>query len=170
MGKNEEVEFLKSVPIFSGLAHEQVVMVHGLMETRKVSSGLTIFKEGDEGKEMFVIYEGTVDISQSLTLRLSKSDFASRDKTLSKVSSDNHAFFGEMALLLKDTRTATATAATSCTVGVIDQEDLYRLGEEHPEIAHKILLNISKVLCSRLRKANEDVLKLTTALSVALSR
>jgi CRP/FNR family cyclic AMP-dependent transcriptional regulator len=44
------------------------------------------------------------------------------------------------------------------------------LAEENPRIGYKITRNVAQLLCSRLRKADEDTIKLTTALSMALSR
>ncbi len=44
------------------------------------------------------------------------------------------------------------------------------LGEENPWIGDEITRNITQFLCSRLRKADEDTIKLTTALSLALSK
>jgi len=38
------------------------------------------------------------------------------------------------------------------------------------QTAHRILLNIAKIIAERLRKTNQDVKKLTTALSIALRR
>ena len=42
--------------------------------------------------------------------------------------------------------------------------------EKEPSIGFRIVLTISRIISSRLRKTNEDVLKLTTALSLALSK
>jgi len=44
------------------------------------------------------------------------------------------------------------------------------MAEENPRIGYKITRNVARLLCSRLRKADEDTIKLTTALSMALSR
>jgi hypothetical protein len=45
-----------------------------------------------------------------------------------------------------------------------------KLCDDEPRIGLSILKRIAAVLCSRVRKTNEDVLKLSTALSIALSR
>jgi len=44
------------------------------------------------------------------------------------------------------------------------------LSEKDFEIGYRIIKNIAQILCTRLRRANEDTIRLTTALSIALSR
>jgi hypothetical protein len=52
----------------------------------------------------------------------------------------------------------------------ISKSDFLRLAEQNPRVGYKVTRNIAQLLCSRLRKADEDAIKLTTALSMALSR
>ena len=73
-------------------------------------------------------------------------------------------------LILLSLVTATVAALTDCVLLEITRSDFLRLGEENPQIGYKITRNITGLLCSRLRKADEDTIKLTTALSLALSR
>jgi hypothetical protein len=47
-------------------------------------------------------------------------------------------------------------------------DDFLRLAEEDHEIGYRILLNLARIVSARLRKADEDTIKLTTALSVIL--
>lgn len=50
------------------------------------------------------------------------------------------------------------------------REDFVRLVESRPELGVEILLKLSELLVGRIRHANEDVVRLTTALSIALSK
>jgi CRP-like cAMP-binding protein len=75
-----------------------------------------------------------------------------------------------MAILEDEPRSATVTASTDCDLYEINKKDLLALGERRPDIGYRIILRIAEVLCSRLRKSNRDILKLTTALSISLSR
>jgi CRP-like cAMP-binding protein len=61
-------------------------------------------------------------------------------------------------------------ALTDCRMLEISKSDFLRLAEENPRIGYRITRNIVQMLCSRLRKTDEDTIKLTTALSIALSR
>jgi len=111
-----------------------------------------------------------VEISKSLVMKMGREDFQDRDKILTKLSSTDHAVFGEVALFEQGKRTATVAALTDCTLLEITRDAFLGLGEENPRIGYKISRNIAQMLCSRLRKADEDTIKLTTALSLALGR
>jgi CRP-like cAMP-binding protein len=94
-----------------------------------------------------------------------------RDKSLNRLTADEHAFFGEMALFGPACeRTATVTAKTRCTIAVLSREKFFRLTETDNEIGYRVLMNIVAILSDRLDKTTKDVLKLTTALSLALER
>jgi CRP/FNR family cyclic AMP-dependent transcriptional regulator len=81
------------------------------------------------------------------------------------------AMFGEMAFIFeKDKRSATIVALSEGKLLSITSADFQRLAEEDLKSAHRILLNIAKIIAERLRKTNQDVKKLTTALSIALRR
>ena len=59
--------------------------------------------------------------------------------------------FGELSLLDAETRSASATCQTDCTLFRIDQEPFYELIESRPEVARGFI----KMLCKRLRAQNE---------------
>ena len=75
-----------------------------------------------------------------------------------------------MALFEQGKRTATVVAQTDCTLLEIARDDFLSFAEANPRIGYEITRKITQLLCSRLRKADEDTIKLTTALSLALSR
>lgn len=129
-----------------------------------------ILKEGEVGDTMYIIAEGTVEVSKTLVMKMAREDFQDRDKILTKLSAEDHAIFGEVALFEQNKRTATVVALTDCWLWEISKSDFLRLAEQNPRIGYKITRNIAQLLCSRLRKANEDTIKLTTALSMALRR
>jgi len=111
-----------------------------------------------------------VVVSKTLVMGRGSEDSRDRDKILTKLSAEDHAIFGEVALFERGKRTATVVAVTDCLLLEISKADFLKLAEENPRIGYKITRNIAELLCSRLRKAGEDTIKLTTALSLALSR
>jgi CRP-like cAMP-binding protein len=117
---------------------------------------------------MYIIQEGTVEISRTLTLKITRSDFGQKEKTFIRLGGGF--FFGEMALLENDVRSATVTTVTECSFFVMLNQDFDRHCEKLPEIGYHILRNIARTLATRLRRNNQDILKLTTALSLALTR
>jgi CRP/FNR family transcriptional regulator, cyclic AMP receptor protein len=165
-----EEGMLKSLPILRDL--EEGELGKFLTITRRIQfpKGRTILKEGEPGDTMYIIADGAVEISKNLVLKMGREEFQDRDKVLTKLSAEDHAVFGEVALFEQGKRTATVAALTDCTLLEISRNDFLQLGQENPRIGYKIIRNITQLLCSRLRKADEDTIKLTTALSLALSK
>lgn len=166
----DEEKFLKAVPIFRGLEEEELRQLLEISRRVQFPRGKVILKEGEPGETMYIIEEGMVEISKSLVMKLGRDDYQDREKILTKLSAADHAIFGEVALLEQGNRTATIVALTDCVLLEIARPNFLRLAEENPRMGYKITRNIAQLLCSRLRKADEDMVKLTTALSLALSR
>jgi CRP/FNR family cyclic AMP-dependent transcriptional regulator len=166
----DDNSFLKDVAILRDLEEAELRTFSGILRQLQAPRGTSILKEGETGDTMYILEEGAVEISKALTWMAGTEESSSRDKILSKLSASNHAVFGEVALFEQNTRTATVVALTDCRLLEVTKSDFLRLAEENPRIGYKVTRNIAELLCSRLRKANEDTMKLTTALSLALSR
>ena len=108
-------------------------------ETQDFSPGKTIFKTGDEGKLMYVVTEGEVDILVGTTLA----------ETVTAGG-----IFGEMALIDHHTRSADAVARASCRLVVVDQRRFQFLVSETPYFA----LQVMTIMAERLRHANQRLL------------
>ena len=92
-----------------------------------------------------------------------------KDKVLLRLNADMHAIFGEMALFERESaRSATVTATKACKLGVIYKKDFEVIVDQDPVLGFHIFRNIAEILSDRLKKANLDILKLTTAFSLAL--
>jgi CRP-like cAMP-binding protein len=59
-------------------------------------------------------------------------------------------------------------ADTDCVLGELAASDINNLVEKNARFGILFYRNLAKVLADRLRKANRDILKLTTALTLAL--
>jgi CRP-like cAMP-binding protein len=101
-------------------------------DTRAFAPGETIFVEGEEGRTMYVVLEGSVRLSVT-------------GRTLEKVGPG--AVFGEMALIDAAPRSATATALTACTLAPVAASRFKSLVQESPDFA----LEIMRVMAARLR-------------------
>ena len=101
-------------------------------DTKAFAPGETIFVEGDEGRMMYVILEGTVRLSVT-------------GRTLEKVVKGG--VFGEMALIDAAPRSATATALSACTLVPITAQRFKALVQESPDFA----IEIMRVMAARLR-------------------
>ena len=75
-----------------------------------------------------------------------------------------------MSLIENDVRSATVTALTPCRLLELSKDRFYDLLHHHPAMGVKILLRLGQLFSQRLRKSSEDIIKLTTALAIALER
>jgi CRP-like cAMP-binding protein len=164
----------KSTPhnlIFQELDAEEISKFLGIARQVKFPKGTTIIREGELGETMYILAEGTVEVSKTLTLKKwGGLDYKEKEKILTKLSAADQPIFGEVALFENNVRTATVTALSDCVAWEVSRPDFHKLAEENPLLGYKIIKNIAKLLCWRLRKADEDTVKLTTALSLALRK
>ena len=165
-----EVALLRKVGILEELGDEDLKKVLAISRRVAFKSGETIMHEGEQGESMYFFVEGEVDVTKNLTLKLGDRDFASAEKSMNKLSADKVSIFGEMSVFGPEPRSATITASSDCVLYSVNRAEFSRLCDENPKIGLSIVRRIAAVLCARVRKGNEHVLKLSTALSIALSR
>jgi len=143
--------------------------VSELVSIKEYAPGSLIIHEGDVGDDIFLLEKGVVDVHKTLTIVTFRQDFGTKERSFIRLTGEDHCFFGEMGLFGKNTRSATVKAVTQCSLMVIKGEDLRKLFNNQPRIGYAVVKNIGLILSDHLRKTNEDVFKLTTALSLALS-
>ncbi len=136
----EKVLILKSLPIFRDTPENILADLAPLMEEEEYENGSVVFREGEIGDCMFIIYQGTINIHKGNT---------------SLTSLGEREVFGELSLLDAETRSASATCLSDCTLFRINQEPFYELLDSRPEVARGFI----KILCKRLRAQNERTLQ-----------
>lgn len=104
-------------------------------ETKDFAPGETIFSAGEEGKLMYVVTEGEVDILVG---------------TVVAETVKPGGIFGEMALIDRQVRSASAVARTQCKLVVVDQRRFQFLVSETPFFA----IQVMSIMAERLRHAN----------------
>ena len=95
-----------------------------------------MFSEGEPGSVMYVIVEGRVTVQAG-------------GRTLRTLGT--HEFFGELALIDNETRSATIVAETDLRLLRLEREEFLALLEESPSVA----IEFSRALARRLRATNE---------------
>ncbi len=113
---------------------------------RSYNGNDSIFREGDIGNEMYIIQSGKVKITKQLK--------SGEEKTLVILGPGD--FFGEMAVIDKDVRSANATALEASRLIALDEEVFEMHMQSNPKIVKKILKNLT----SRLRDANQQIANL----------
>lgn len=166
----EEIAFVKQIRIFSDLSKDQVERLLKIVTRKTFKEGEAVIKEGEMGDTMYILLDGTVEISKSLTMKVGRHAFEQMEKSFIRLEGKHHACFGEMGMLQQDERSATIVAITDVVVFEVTREDFERYCADDSLAGYQIIRQIAQVVSERLRTENKNVLKLTTALSLALAR
>ena len=109
---------------------------------RDFRKGTLLCREGDPGREMFIVQKGKVQVRKKV---------GPGEKVLAELGDGE--FFGEMALLEGLNRSATVEALADSKILVINPETFETLLKNNPEIALKML----KKMAARLRTLDEHL-------------
>ncbi|MDH4112041.1 MAG: cyclic nucleotide-binding domain-containing protein [Actinomycetota bacterium] len=136
MARHDVVGQLSQVPLFAGCSRRDLQTISRVVKDIDHSSGTVIAREGEPGVGLFVIVDGTADVTigGSRKAKLGPGDF-----------------FGEIALLDGGPRTATVTATSDIQMLGLTEWVFRGLLQEHPTIAVKTL----QQMASRLRNATK---------------
>jgi len=162
-------EIIKETFIFNDLDEQEVAGILKITKERRFSKGETIMQEGQEGDSMYIVADGDVEVSKTLAMKGGEGDFTKREKILKRFKAEDNVVFGEIAMIDRENRSASVVTTTDCILLEIRRKDLLDLMEKRPQMGIKILKRIAQLLASRLRQSSQDVIRLTTALSIALS-
>jgi CRP-like cAMP-binding protein len=161
-----DVATLGTLPVFAGLDAGQLSAVAAALIPRRVGPGIDIVSEGERSTSLFIMTAGSVGTSKRMGLAAQEGAAAGRQKVLVHLRAPQ--FFGEMGLLSDLERSATITTETECELLEFPRSEFERLAHADAALGYRLVRNIAVVLAERLRRSDLDVLKLTTALSLAL--
>jgi CRP-like cAMP-binding protein len=136
----------ENVTLLRGLTQEHLKVLLAAGTVLKCRAGDTLLREDEAGHEMFLIMDGMARFS-----RIKDNGGESQIGLASKGE-----VFGEIALVTKTKRNATVIAVTDMQVLVISQEFLHRAMKSMPEIAMKLLYNLSHVLGQKLQSTTQQ--------------
>src|SRR6266511_802027 len=123
LGKDHKVELIKKVPLFSRLSKKALGNVAHIADELDLPAGKVMAKQGDRGREFFVLLEGEADVTKG-------------DRSINTMREGD--FFGEIALVTQMPRTATVTATTDVRVLVINERDFAALLKKSPEVGRGV--------------------------------
>ena len=138
----DDRELLRTVPIFSELPDSDVASLAQLLSRRKYPKDGVVFFENEEGDSFFMIVEGRIKVT------ILGDD--GREVILSMLGPGD--FFGEMALLDNEPRSATAIAAEESELISLARVDFQSVATKR-----SITGALIKVLTTRLRRANHQI-------------
>jgi len=129
-----KVDALAKAPLFAALSRQELGELAKVTEDLEVEEGKTLTREGDLGREFFVIVDGEVSVTQdgNEIRRLGPGDF-----------------FGEIALIYDNARrTATVTAASPLRFFVLTRQSFRSLLEHQTEIEEKVMAALEERLAA----------------------
>jgi CRP/FNR family transcriptional regulator, cyclic AMP receptor protein len=132
--RDPKIERLSQVQLFSACSKRDLARIAVLAEEIEVPAGRVLIRQGDPGREAFVIFEGhaKATIQGKGTAKLGPGEC-----------------FGEMALLDAAPRSATVTAESDMRLLVLGSREFSTLIEDVPVVGRRVFAALAK----RLREA-----------------
>lgn len=129
-----KVDALAKAPLFAALSRQELGDLAKATEDLEVDEGKALTREGDLGREFFVIVEGDVSVTQD-------------GKEIRRLGAGD--FFGEIALIYDNARrTATVRAASPLRFFVLTRQSFRSLLEHQPEIEEKVMAALEERLAA----------------------
>jgi CRP/FNR family cyclic AMP-dependent transcriptional regulator len=114
---------LRDIALFEGLSEDELERVAGWLEPIDVPSGWYLLNQGSYPEGFFVVLEGSVRVERE-------------GVDVATIGAGD--FFGEIALLEDDRRTATVTSVSRVRAAVMDAADFFEMCAEIPAIGHRV--------------------------------
>lgn len=134
---DKKSEMLRRVPLFSRMNGRGLEEVGRLTDEIELPAGRELMREGDPGREFFLILDGEVRVERA-------------GRTLSTLGSGD--FVGEIALLDGGPRSATVVAASPVRLLVLGRREFHTLVDDFPEVRTSVL----EALAQRVRRLEPD--------------
>jgi NTE family protein len=132
---------LRRIPFFSELPDDVLKAISARLHLERYRKGDIVFVEGGSGDSMYLLESGQVKIV---------SGTGEEERLFAYLGPGN--FFGEMALLLSEPRSATVKVDIDAELWVVHKTDMDELLEQYPSIA----VTISRELSRRLRETDQQ--------------
>ena len=142
--RDDLISVLRSTPVFSNLGGRELKKIAQIAYQRVYNEGEVIFREEQSAAGMYIIKRGEVRIvkrspeGEVVLAELRRGDF-----------------FGEIGLLYKVPRSATAVAKTRCQLIGFFRPELLDLMDRDPRLAAKVLFHLGRVIAERLVQTNQ---------------
>jgi CRP-like cAMP-binding protein len=114
---------LKDVPFFDSLTPKELAFVAQQTDELDVRAGKVLAKEGDLGREFFVVESGTAEVTKD-------------GEHIAEMGPGD--FFGEIALIAEERRTATVTATSDMLVIVMSRAGFRAIDRMLPEVHARV--------------------------------
>ena len=138
-----DIDVVRKAPLFAALDDEAAAALMRSMTPSRLERGDVLFREGDQGNQLYVIGEGKI--------KLGLTSVDGRENLLAILGPGE--MFGELSLFDPGPRTATATAVAETQLIELGHHDLNSFLSGRPAVASSMLAALAR----RLRRTNDSV-------------
>ena len=124
LGGNQKIDLIRKVPLFARCSRHELKEIAMLADEIDLKEGKEMTRQGTPGREFFVLLEGKADVKKD----------GRRLNTLGPGD-----FFGEIALVSREPRTATVIATSPVRALVITDRSFRRLLDDAPRVQTKVM-------------------------------
>jgi CRP/FNR family transcriptional regulator, cyclic AMP receptor protein len=121
---DQKTELIRKVPLFARVSRADIKEIAKLADEIDLREGKEMTREGHPGREFFVLLEGTADVKRN----------SRKINTLGPGD-----FFGEIALVSREPRTATVIATSPIRALVITDRSFRRLLDDSPQVKDRVM-------------------------------
>ena len=150
--KAEAIRFLSTVGIFSLLDSTEIPGVLARLSTKDLAEGDLLFREGEEGTELFIVRTGGVRVSLKLP--------DGSEHEIARMGPGD--FFGEMSIFDSAPRSASCRACSPTSLYSLSKEGFSALVARKPRTALKLMYRMLNVTTQRLRDTSGFVSDMVT--------
>ena len=124
LGGNQKTDLIHKVPLFARCSRAELKEIAMLADEIDLHEGKEMTREGEPGREFFVLLEGTADVKK-------------KSRKVNALGPGD--FFGEIALVSREPRTATVIATSPVRALVITDRSFRRLLDDSPQVQTKVM-------------------------------
>jgi len=135
-----KISVFRALPLFRHLQYAELIRVLAPTEVVEAKAGELVLRAGEEGDAMYVVLSGRVGLYKA-------------DACVAEFKEGAH--FGEVSLVDRAPRSATAKVLSDARLLRLKREQLYALVQREPELAVKLLWSFADTLGERLRTSPE---------------
>ncbi|MBP7585561.1 MAG: GGDEF domain-containing protein [Spirochaetes bacterium] len=143
----ERIGFLKNVDILSGLSDAEIGEMLPCFGAREFPGGDVLFREGDVGRELYIVESGEIAVGIKIP--------GGGEKEIARIRPGD--FFGEMSIFDDAPRSATCRTERGAALLSLNRDTFFRLIDEHPGIAVKVMFRMLNITTRRLRNTSRFV-------------
>ena len=151
------IDQIKRCFLFFELQDDEIELAVQNCFVESFADGEVIFKENDIGRDFYVILSGKVRLTKNM-----------KGREIEIVTMNKGEALGETVLTNESKRMTNIIASGNVDLLVIDQDTIFSLYEKSPKIFGIVMLNLSRMLTTRLQKSNLAIAKMHERLKRAV--